>query len=60
MQTTIVFMSVASPSVGRGRHASLEGFMLEGSGHMLVFTLTVIVSAGAGQEGPGSSGCLAC
>ena len=60
MQTTIVFMLVASASDGRGRHASLEGFMLKGSGHMLVFTLTVMVSAGAGCEGPGSSGCRAC
>ena len=38
---------------------SLEGLMLVGSGHKLVFTLTVIVSAGAGREGPGSSGCRA-
>ena len=36
---------------------SLEGLMLMGSGHKLVFTPTVIVSAGAGREGPGSSGC---
>ena len=50
-------MLVASASDGRGRHASLEGFMLEGSGHMLVFTLTVMVSAGAGHKGLGSSGC---
>ena len=38
---------------------SLEGLMLVGSGHKLVFTLMVIVSAGAGREGPGSSGCRA-
>ena len=48
MQMTIVFMLVASTSEGRGRHVSLEGFMLKGSGHMLVFTLTVMVSAGVG------------
>ena len=39
----MVFMSVATTSEGRGRHASLEGLMLEGSGHILVFTLTVRV-----------------
>ena len=51
--------SVASASSGKGRHMSLEGLMLVGSGHKLVFTLTVIVSASVGQEGPGSSGCQA-
>ena len=59
MWMTIVFMSVASTSKGRGRHTSLKGFMLEGSGHMLVFTLMVMVSASAGQEGLGSLGCRA-
>ena len=44
----MVFMLVASASEGRGRHASLEGLMLEGLGHMLVFTLMVMVSAGVG------------
>ena len=48
MRTTIVFLSVASASLGKGRHMSLEGLMLEGSGHKLVFTLMVIVSAGVG------------
>ena len=38
---------------------SLEGLMLEGSGHMLDFTLTVIVSVGVGQEELGSLGCRA-
>ena len=57
MWMTIVFLSVASASSGRGKHMSLEGLMLEGSGHMLDFTLMVIVSAGVGQEEPGSSGC---
>ena len=45
---TMVFMSVATASEGRGRHMSLEGLMLEGSGHILVFTLTVMVSASVG------------
>ena len=60
MRTTMVFMLVASASKGRGRHTSLKGLMLEGSGHMLVFTLMVMVSAGAGREGSGSSGCWVC
>ena len=55
----MVFMSVATASEGSGRHASLKGLMLKGSGHILVFTLTVMVSAGVGREGPGSSGCRA-
>ena len=50
-RTTMVFMSVATASEGRGRHASLEGLMLEGLGHILVFTLMVMVSAGVGERG---------
>ena len=61
MRTVIVFMvAVPSASTGKGRHVSLEGFMLMVSGHKLVFTLTAIVSAGAGQEGLVHSGCQAC
>ena len=59
MWTTIVFLSVASASSGKGRHMSLKGLMLMGSGHKLVFTLMVIVSASAGREGLGSLSCWA-